>query len=430
MLTNDTIREMMVKSIENAKKSVCEVGKHSPKVGAVLINKDGKILEECYRGETGEGNHCEFGLIQKARKKNIDFTDSILFVTLEPCVSRGKGKTPCAQRIVECGIKRIYIGMLDPNPIISGKGELFLRDQEVVVERYPHDLIMQLREINEDFVQQHRSSYLPNDSLFMSKNISQIIVEYLNKHGYTIDAPLPNEWNLTLDYITVYCKKNLGEENIEKVLNEALGYAYDSKYLTHTYQNDVRGVYTQWRYIFEDILRNELNVNLNKLKTIVVGIGNGHEGKYLYSDVEDLTIVDIAPKSLKAAKKILKHAKSFVLNAQELTGIESNSMDAYISLLTYQSTYFDINKALIEAYRILKDDGIIILSVACGFMKTNNVYIDGLIDPVTGALNRHKPLDIVNVIRNILLDYRFISLGIKTSPSEIFVYARKNLNEN
>ena len=141
----------MQRTIEIAQKSVSEDGKISPKVGAVLTDDDGNVLMDCYRGETGRGNHCEYGLLKKAKKEGIDTKNKILFVTLEPCTSRGHGKTPCSKRIVDAGIKTVYIGTLDPNPVITGKGELYLRAKGIVVNRYPNELILELNEINKDF---------------------------------------------------------------------------------------------------------------------------------------------------------------------------------------------------------------------------------------------------------------------------------------
>lgn len=93
--------------------------------------------------------------------------------------------------------------------------------------------------------------------------------------------------------------------------------------------------------------------------------------------------------------------------------------------MTYQSTYFDIDKALIEAYRVLKTNGIIILSVACGFMKEEHVYIDGLINPKNNLIDRNRPFDLTEIIRKRLISFGFVSLGIRTTPSEIYIYGRK-----
>lgn len=426
MITEERKYELMKTTIRIAEKSKSEKGRISPKVGAVLVNAEGEIVLDCYRGETGEGNHCEYGLLEKAKAANISTKDKILFVTLEPCVSRGKGKTPCAKRIVDAGIKEVYIGTLDPNPIITGKGELYLRAEKIVVNRYPNELVEELCILNNDFFEQHKTSYLPNNSLLVSKNISQIIVEYMSKKGYSVDNELPTDWNIVFDYILAYCYKTESDRRVlRKLMNEALGYAYDKKYIDHDYKDDVRGTYNTWVTVFNEIL-NELNVgSLNHLRTLVVGIGNGHEGRYIYSDIEDLIIVDIAPKSLQKAKKILKPKKAYVLNAQDLYTIENSSIEAYISLMTYQSTYFDIDKSLIEAYRVLSNDGIIILSIACGYMKEEHVYIEGLFNFQNNMIDRNRPFDLIEIIRKKLISFGIVSLGIRTTPSEIYIYGRK-----
>lgn len=426
MINDERKYELMKYTISLSKKSISEKGKISPKVGAVLVDLNGEIVLDCYRGETGTGNHCEYGLLKKAEDAGISTENKIMFVTLEPCVSRGSGKIPCAQRIVQAGLKEVYIGTLDPNPVITGKGELYLREKRIVVNRYPSELVEELCILNNEFFELYKSSYLPNDSLFMTKNISQFIVEYMGKKGYSIENELPNDWDIVFDYILANCYKTETDRyKLRNLMNEALGYAYDKKYVSHNYKVDARGEYNAWVVEFNNILQ-ELNVgSLNHLHTLVVGIGNGHEGKYLYSDIENLTIVDIAPKSLEKAKDNLNPKSAFLLNAQDLQAIENVSIEAYVSLRTYQSTYFDINKALIEAYRVLKNDGIIILSISCGYMKEKHVYIDGLINSRNNLIDKNRPYDLIEIIRKKLISFGFVSLGIRTTPSEIYIYGRK-----
>jgi len=154
-MNENKLIKLMEKSIEIASKSISEKDKISPNVGAVLANLEGDIIEEAFRGETGEGNHCEYEIIKKAQNKNIELSNTVLFVTLEPCIVRGNNKIPCTQLIVNSGIRNIYIGMLDPNPLICGKGEIYLRLQDLAVNRYPSDLVKAIMNDNKAFINQY-----------------------------------------------------------------------------------------------------------------------------------------------------------------------------------------------------------------------------------------------------------------------------------
>lgn len=63
---------------------------------------------------------------------NYDFSDCILYVSLEPCAHFGK-TPPCANLILKKGVGRVVVGVLDPNPLVGGKGVEILRAAGVEV---------------------------------------------------------------------------------------------------------------------------------------------------------------------------------------------------------------------------------------------------------------------------------------------------------
>ena len=89
----------------------------NPMVGAVIV-KDGQILGEGYHIRAGEG-HAEVNAFRDAEGKDV--TGATIYVTLEPCSHYGK-TPPCADKIVEKKIGRVVVAVLDPNPLVAGRG--------------------------------------------------------------------------------------------------------------------------------------------------------------------------------------------------------------------------------------------------------------------------------------------------------------------
>ena len=100
----------------------------NPLVGAVIVKGD-KIIGEGFHKVYG-GAHAEVNAFLSAKESVKGAT---MYVTLEPCSHYGK-TAPCAQAIVDNKIARVVIGMLDPNPLVSGRGIKLLKENNIEVE--------------------------------------------------------------------------------------------------------------------------------------------------------------------------------------------------------------------------------------------------------------------------------------------------------
>ncbi len=106
----------------------------NPLVGAVIV-KDNKII--------GEGYHTKYGKLHAEREAIKNLKESPvgadMYVTLEPCCHYGTNP-PCTEAVIQSGIKRVFVGSYDPNPLVAGKGIQQLRNAGIeVIENYLRD---------------------------------------------------------------------------------------------------------------------------------------------------------------------------------------------------------------------------------------------------------------------------------------------------
>src|SRR5262245_6472514 len=148
MNTNNDL-DYLRAAIEQAKLSVSEDAHARPKVGVVVVSADGTVTM-AHRGECSPGDHAEFTALER-KLKDAAVAGATVYTTLEPCTTRNHPKVPCAKRLIERRVNHVVIGTVDPNPDISGKGILLLRDHNIEVSLFPNDLMAVLEELNRDF---------------------------------------------------------------------------------------------------------------------------------------------------------------------------------------------------------------------------------------------------------------------------------------
>ena len=124
--------------------------KPNPMVGCVIV-KDSEVIAEGYHMKYGS-NHAEINALEDLNKNNniseAEFRQLTLYCTLEPCCHHGK-TGPCTDAIIKSGIKKVVIGIKDPNPKVSGSGIKQLEDNgiEVLSGFFEEELI----ELNKHF---------------------------------------------------------------------------------------------------------------------------------------------------------------------------------------------------------------------------------------------------------------------------------------
>ena len=99
----------------------------NPMVGAVIV-KDGRILSKDYHHKCGE-YHAERNAILNCGE---DMRGAEIYVTLEPCCHYGK-TPPCTEIIIQSGIRKVYVGSMDKNPLVAGKGVEMLKAHGIEV---------------------------------------------------------------------------------------------------------------------------------------------------------------------------------------------------------------------------------------------------------------------------------------------------------
>lgn len=101
----------------------------NPMVGCIVLNEKEEIISTGFHARYGK-NHAERDALLKVDKTTAK--NGTLIVNLEPCSHYGK-TPPCADLIIEYGIKKVVIAMRDANPIVAGNGIKKLKDAGIEV---------------------------------------------------------------------------------------------------------------------------------------------------------------------------------------------------------------------------------------------------------------------------------------------------------
>ncbi|MGQ9836467.1 MAG: bifunctional diaminohydroxyphosphoribosylaminopyrimidine deaminase/5-amino-6-(5-phosphoribosylamino)uracil reductase RibD [Cyanobacteriota bacterium] len=133
----------MQRALQLAEKG-CGSTRPNPLVGAVIV-KDGQILAEGYHQRYGS-DHAEVAALKKI---NFQAKGTTMYVNLEPCAHYGK-TPPCVEAIIQSGVRKVVVAMVDPHHKVAGKG--LKRLQEAGIEVLVGVQEKEARKLNEIFI--------------------------------------------------------------------------------------------------------------------------------------------------------------------------------------------------------------------------------------------------------------------------------------
>lgn len=284
---------LMKKCIELAKQAQGETSPN-PLVGCVVLNDSGEIISTGYHKKCGE-NHAERDALLKLDNAN----NCTLVVNLEPCSHYGK-TPPCADLIIEKGVKCVVYGMKDVNPIVAGNGLKKLIDAGIeVIGPVLEDECKKLNEIfiknqveHKTFVALKTATTIDgkiatstNDSKWITSNTAREEVRNIRKR---YDAILTSSSTVLADNPTMEHKCKIILDRELKTIPQMTIYKQGKIFVFHSLKNQSNLANDNIQYIYAPTLNNELDIEfiLDKLyelgiMSVLVEAGGKLNGSFL-----------------------------------------------------------------------------------------------------------------------------------------------------
>lgn len=131
----------------------------NPLVGCVIVDKDQRLIAVGHHAEYG-GPHAEAMALASITDKSV-LKGATVYVTLEPCSHKGKTGS-CALALIEHPIAKVVYGLIDPNPLVAGKGIKILEDAGIKTELVGGEVTADLERLCEHFLwnQRHKKPFI------------------------------------------------------------------------------------------------------------------------------------------------------------------------------------------------------------------------------------------------------------------------------
>ena len=387
-------------------------------VGAVLVSNHNKLICSAFTNE--EGNSSWYNILL-SKIQMINITDAqTLYLTVNTLSS--DLEFDLNKLLKNINISQIYLGIPDPQLTYYSQSDPAITFTQIY--RYPDNLQRKILQQNYKFYANSKQN-IKLSPYYSEKRISNLVIEKLKEKGFIVSKSELN-LNKKVEKLSTFIanKYEIEFKDANNLVNTVMSEAFDEKYSSYDYLDDARSVNIDWKKNFISVYNKLLTSSIDNKNVLDVGVGSGNEAIALFSNCKNITFVDIAPNGLEKIKKQIPNSNVILARAENLSSLSDNTYDLYVSLRTYNSSFFDIKQAVTEANRVLKHNAIAIVSIANGFLCPEQKYIiPGLIIPGTEFVDIYRGIDMIKELSVQFSEKGFKSIQIFPTNVEIYLVA-------
>lgn len=251
----------------------------------------------------------------------------------------------------------------------------------------------------------------------------------LSTDGLTLSSLDKSTTPSARDLVAVCMAEGLSRSRARERVGAIQAEYFAEKYLDYTYdQGNLRGAIPDWFDEVRDSVKNT-GVQLADSLVLDVGIGNGLEAPAFIGSCRELWAADISQPLLDRLSVKYPELRTICAPAERMKDVETGSVDLYVSLRTYMSSFFDVEASLREALRVTRRGGGIVISVANGYVDSvegKAEIVRGLLVPGSDtAVDREAPRRHAERIVVGLERLGFEGVGMLANRTDIYIWARR-----
>ncbi len=387
-------------------------------VGAALISNNNKLICSAFTNEDGNSSWYNI-LLSKIRMSDINDAQT-LYLTVNTLSS--DLEFDLNKLLKAINISQIFLGIPDPQLTYYLQSDPALTFKQIY--RYPDNLQRKILQQNYKFYANSKQN-IKLSPYYFQKRISNLVIEKLKEKGFIVSKD-ELTLNKNVENLSTFIanKYEIDFKDAFNLVNSVMSEAFDEKYSSYDYSDDARSVNIDWKKNFTFVYNKLLTSSLDDKNILDVGVGSGNEAIALFSNCKYITFVDIAPNGLKKIKKQIPNSNIILARAENLSSLLDNSYDLYVSLRTFNSSFFDIKQAITEANRVLKHNAVAIVSIANGFLCPEQKHIiPGLIIPGTEFVDIYRGVDMIKDLSVQFSKEGFKNIQIFPTNGEIYLSA-------